>query len=71
MSATLDRDHFTVQHRAISDGESYPLATFRQITGLSDSAMRAARRAGLPVRRVGKRGFILGRDWSAFLANQK
>lgn len=45
----------------------YPLEVFRRRTGLDTWAMRQARRAGLRVVRVGRRGFILGSDWVDYL----
>jgi hypothetical protein len=45
----------------------YPLEVFRQRTGLDTWATRQARRAGLRVRRVGRRGFILGTDFIQYL----
>lgn len=35
--------------------------------GLGAAALREARRKGLTVRRIGRRGFILGRDLIAFV----
>ena len=35
----------------------------QQVTGLGKAALRTARGAGLSVRYVGGRGWILGRDW--------
>jgi hypothetical protein len=46
---------------------AYPLGAFMQITGLGRHGMRAARRAGLRVHYVQKRGFVLGRDFLAYL----
>jgi hypothetical protein len=45
----------------------YPLEVFRQRTGLDTWAMRQARRAGLKVRRVGRRAFIIGADFLRYL----
>lgn len=55
---------------SISTTEIYPLAEFQARTGLSDSAMRAARRRGLPVLRAGKRAFVFGQDFLAFLKSK-
>ena len=49
---------------------AYPLPVFMQRAGLSRWAFRQARRNGLPVKVVGRRRYILGTDWLAFLANQ-
>ncbi len=38
--------------------------------GWSDAALRSARRHGLPVRRLGKRAYILGEDVISFLKNR-
>ena len=56
---------------AISDNETYPVSVFMRLSGLSKWAMRSARRNGLIVRTVGKRKFVRGADWSAFLATIK
>jgi hypothetical protein len=45
----------------------YPLAAFKAATKLDDWAMREARKAGLKVRRVGRRAYIVGADWIEFL----
>ncbi|MCA9040924.1 MAG: hypothetical protein KDA65_11300 [Planctomycetaceae bacterium] len=47
----------------VQPDELYPLQTFMELTGLGTRALRTMRRAGLKVRRVGGRGFILGRDF--------
>jgi hypothetical protein len=41
----------------------YPLEVFAKITGLGRAALRTARHAGLVVRYVGGRGWVLGQDW--------
>ena len=51
----------------VESGKSYPIKTFREITGLGTMAMREARQKGLLVRRVGLRSFILGTDWLSFV----
>jgi hypothetical protein len=51
----------------IAADECYRLDEFCRRAGLTASAMRAARRAGLPVRRQGKRAFVIGADWIQFL----
>jgi hypothetical protein len=40
----------------------YTLAEIQQRLKLGQHAMRQARRAGLRVRRVGRRAFVLGKD---------
>ncbi len=47
----------------VIDGTAiYTLGEFQDRLKLGQHAMRQARRAGLPVRRVGRRGYILGSD---------
>jgi hypothetical protein len=46
---------------------AYPLGNFQQRTGYGDSAMRAARRAGLRVIYLHKRCFVLGSDFIEYL----
>ena len=40
----------------------YPLSDLKSRAGLGVSALRKCRRNGLPVRYIGRRGFILGKD---------
>ena len=47
--------------------ELYPLGAFRRISGLGDTALREARRAGLRVIYRHGRGFILGADAIRYL----
>jgi len=56
---------------AIDSTLIYPLRAFMQAAGMSQSAMREARRRGLSVIRIGKRGFVRGVDWNAFLEKIK
>jgi hypothetical protein len=44
----------------------YPLPLFMELTGLSNAAMRQARRKGLKVYTVGRRSYVRGQDWSDF-----
>ena len=48
----------------------YPLAEFMQRARLDKSAMRTARRRGLRVRYVGRRGYVSGAEWQRFLDEQ-
>lgn len=48
----------------------YRLDTFQQRMKLGAGAIRAARRAGLPIRRIGRRSYVLGRDVIDFLARK-
>ncbi len=56
---------------SISADESYPLPVFQRIAGLSAWAMRQARRDGLKVRTVGRRKYVMGRDWHDHLSKQE
>lgn len=47
--------------------ECYPLPVFKKLTGMGTCAVREARRKGLPVRKVGLRNYILGKDWLQFV----
>jgi hypothetical protein len=48
----------------------YPLAEFMQRARLDKAAMRTARRRGLRVRYVGRRGYVSGAEWQRFLDEQ-
>ena len=52
---------------AILTDASYPLAMFMGLTGLGVAGIRQARRDGLRILRVGRRKFVMGRDWADFL----
>jgi len=45
----------------------YTLAELQERLKLGQHAMRQARRTGLKVRRIGRRGYVLGRDVLAFV----
>ena len=47
----------------------YTLAEIRARLGLGTYALREARRHGLPVRKIGRRSYILGKDILAFAAD--
>lgn len=47
---------------AITGDSLYTLAELKLRLGLGVHAMRTARRHGLRVRRIGRRGYVLGRD---------
>lgn len=53
----------------ISADGMYTLAEIRARLGLGTYALRKARRHGLPVRKIGRRSYILGKDILAFAAN--
>lgn len=40
----------------------YTLHELQQRMGLGQAALRTARRNGLPIKRIGRRGYVLGRD---------
>ena len=56
--------------RAIDRNKAYPLAEFARQTGLNKASLRSARRAGLAIRYVGNRPFLLGSDWLDWLATR-
>ncbi len=45
----------------------YTLGEISQRMKLGTHALRMARRAGLPVRYIGRRGFVLGKDLIAYV----
>lgn len=53
---------------AIVADAAHPLPAFRKLTGMGTAALREVRHKGLPVRKIGLRSFILGRDWLEFVA---
>lgn len=53
--------------RTLREDEIVPLPELTKRLGLGPAALRAARRQGLKVRRIGRRKFVLGRDLVAFL----
>lgn len=55
----------------ISADQSYPIEIFSKLTGLGTWGLRKARQAGLKVKTVGRRRYVRGADWHAFLADQK
>jgi len=56
--------------QAIQAQAAYTLASFEKLSGLGKAGIRSARRAGLPIRYVGNRPFILGSDWLNWLATR-
>jgi hypothetical protein len=56
--------------QAIHAHTSYPLASFAKLSGLGKAGIRSARRAGLPIRYVGNKPFVLGSDWLTWLATR-
>jgi hypothetical protein len=51
----------------VSADELLTLEAVEQQLGLGKAAMREARREGLPVRRIGRRGYVLGADIIEFV----
>ena len=49
----------------IESGKVYGLKEFKRITGLGDAAVRAARKKGLVIKRIGLRSYVRGEDWDA------
>lgn len=61
MSKQIDLDGLVVADAV------YRLDEIQSRLKLGTGALRAARRAGLPVKKIGRRSFILGSDVIAFL----
>ena len=59
------------KQRIIESSSIYPLRDFKNMTGLCDAAMRAARRQGLQVVRVGRNKFVRGSDFHKYLGQAK
>ena len=60
----------TVQQNSpgtITKDAMYSLLEVKSRLGISDSGLREARRKGLPVHRLGKRGFVSGAELIAFV----
>lgn len=55
----------------ISANGMYTLAEIRARLGLGSYALREARRRGLPVRKIGRRSYVLGKDILAFAAGDR
>ena len=53
----------------VSADELYTLEALRRRLGIRDAALRAARRAGLPVYYKHGRGFVHGRDWINYVCS--
>jgi len=59
------------EHLAPIDANSiYPLPDFMRRTGLAKAAIRAMRRTGLIVRRIGRRSYVCGRDFQEWVEKQ-
>ena len=57
----------TTASGCISADQLYTLEEIRARLGLGLAALRTARRQGLKVRRIGRRGYVLGRDVMAYV----
>ncbi|MGI9458396.1 MAG: hypothetical protein ACR2NF_00215 [Pirellulales bacterium] len=60
----------TVQQNSpgtITKDTIYSLPEVKSRLGISDSGLREARRKGLPIHRLGKRGFVSGAELIAFV----
>ena len=68
MSCCKGKPDVTGEIRA--DG-MYTLAEIRARLGLGPYALREARRRGLPVRKIGRRSYVLGKDILAFAAGDR
>ena len=55
----------------ISADGMYTLAEIRARLGLGTYALREARRRGLPVRKIGRRSYVLGKDILDFAAGDR
>jgi len=53
---------------SIRGDEVLPLEVLRQRFRIGNKSVASMRRAGLPIRRLGRQGFVLGRDVLAFFA---
>lgn len=67
MSDARTKPAATRSPAVISAHEVYGIAEFQRRAGLAAPALRAAKRNGLRVIRAGKRSYVLGRDWLAYL----
>ncbi len=54
----------------VSRSEVYTLDEFKRRTGLSEAALRTARRSGLTVDYRQGRAFVRGESWYAYLAGE-
>lgn len=62
-----DKNSNGSNYAPIEPQNAYPLRDFQRRTGFGDSAMRAARKAGLRVIYLHKRPFVLGHDFIEYL----
>lgn len=46
----------------------YPLLVFIRLTGLEKASLRKMREKGFVVRRIGKRSYVIGRDFLCYCA---
>jgi hypothetical protein len=60
---------YAAETEPIDPAKLYPYAAFIRVSGCSKTRICMARRDGilLPIRKVGRRGYVLGRDGIDFL----
>lgn len=58
-------------HQVIREDESYTIVEFCKRIGIGDYALRRYRREGLRIIAIGKKRFVLGKDWLEFLDLKK
>jgi hypothetical protein len=46
---------------------TYTLKEFKRRLGIGDAAIRQMKRAGLPLRKIGKAKYVMGEDWFEFV----
>lgn len=66
----LSRQNRNQSQGTVSSNESYTLDELKRRVGLKDAALRTARKNGLAVHYVSGRGFVLGRDWIAYIVSR-
>lgn len=49
---------------------TYPLPEFQRLSGLGQAALRQARRQGLVITAIGRRRFVRGADFHAFIGSR-
>lgn len=59
-----------IQSGRISADQILTLEAVRQELGLGSAALREARRKGLKIRRIGRRGYVFGADLIEFIRAQ-
>lgn len=54
----------------IEPGQLYPLPVFLRLAGMSQHAWRSAQAKGMKSHKHGRRSYVFGDDWIAFLRSQ-